>query len=80
MRCQRCCPGQQISSESVEGVIFSITAIVPPQCGQSQPHEVLGSEVAGVVERVKGPASRNCLQRGKSSWRRRLATSATGPV
>ena len=29
-------------------------AIVPPQCGQSQPQEGLGSEVAGVAERVSG--------------------------
>jgi hypothetical protein len=35
-------------------VSFSIRTIVPPQRGQSQPQEVLGSEVEGVVERFEG--------------------------
>src|SRR5450755_3622063 len=50
-----------------------MSIIVPPQRGQSQPHEVLDSEVAGVSERVKGQVSSSRRQSGRSSRRRRLA-------
>ena len=55
------------------GVSFSMSAILPPQRGQSHPHEVLGSEFLGAVEGARGQGSSNCRQSGRSSRRRRFA-------
>lgn len=54
-------------------VSLSITAIAPPQCGQSQAQGSLGSEAVGMVERWSGQAFSKRWQRGSDSPRRRLA-------